>query len=47
MSTENSEMNEPHKFISNLLQRLDSRSSHKDVVLHYLLTYLLITCGKI
>ena len=35
MNTENSKANEPHKFVLNLLQRLDLK------------TYLLITLGKI
>ena len=35
MNTENSKTNEPHKFVLNLLQRLDLK------------TYLLITLGKI
>ena len=33
MNTENSKTNEPHKFILNLLQRLDLRSSNKPVAL--------------
>ena len=35
MNTENSKTNEPHKFVLNLLQRLDLK------------TYLLITLGNI
>ena len=35
MNAENSKTNEPHKFVLNLLQRLDLK------------TYLLITLGKI
>ena len=30
MNMENSEMNKPHKFVFNLLQRLDLRSSNKN-----------------
>ena len=33
MNTENSKMNEPHKFVLNLSQRLDLRSSNKYVAL--------------
>ena len=36
MNTENSKTNEPQKFILNLLQRLDLRSSDKCVALHNL-----------
>ena len=39
MNTENSEMNEPHKFVLTLLQRLDLRSSSKHVVLQNLSIY--------
>ena len=31
MNTENSKMNEPHKFVLNLSKRLDLRSSNKHV----------------
>ena len=31
MNTENSKVNEPHKFVLNLSQRLDLRSSNKYV----------------
>ena len=44
MNTENSKTNEPHKFILNLSQRLDFRSSNKHVALHI---YLFITLGNI
>ena len=33
MNTENSKTNEPHEFALNLSQRLDLRSSNKDVTL--------------
>ena len=33
LSTENSKTNEPHKFVFNLLDELDLRSSNKHVVL--------------
>ena len=33
MNTENSKTNEPHKFVLNLSQRLDLRSSNKHVAL--------------
>ena len=33
MNTENSKTNTPHKFVLNLLQRLDLRSSNKHVAL--------------
>ena len=36
INTENSKTNEPHKFILNLWQRLDLRSSNKDVALQKL-----------
>ena len=36
MNTENSKTNEPHKFILNLSQRLDLRSSDKHVALQNL-----------
>ena len=39
MNTENSKMNEPHKFALNLLQRLDLRSSNKHVALQKLSVY--------
>ena len=42
MNTENGKANEPHKFVLNLPQRLDLRSSDKHVALH-----LFITSGKI
>ena len=33
MNTEDNKKNEPHKFVSNLSQRLDLRSSNKDAAL--------------
>ena len=39
MDTENSKTNEPHKFILNLLQRLDLRSSNKHVTFQNLSIY--------
>ena len=39
MSTENSKMNEPHKFVYNLSQKLDLRSSNKHVALQNLSIY--------
>ena len=36
MNTENSKTNEPHKFILNLSQRLDFKSSNKHVALQNL-----------
>ena len=36
MNTENSKTNEPHKFVFNLSQRLDLRSSDKHVALQNL-----------
>ena len=39
MKTENSRTNEPHKFILNLTQRLDLRSSNKHVALQNLSFY--------
>ena len=39
MKTENSRTNEPHKFILNLTQRLDLRSSNKHVALQNLSIY--------
>ena len=55
MNTENSKMNEPHKFVLNLRQRLDLRSSNKHVALQNLSIYYThgtiirtgITCKKI
>ena len=35
-NTGNSKTNEPHKFVLNLSQRLDLRSSNKHVALHSL-----------
>ena len=46
MNTENSKMNEPHKFVLNLSQRSDLRSSNKINMLLFK-TYLFITLGKI
>ena len=42
MNTEISKTNEPHKFVLNLSQRLNFRSSNKNVSLQN----LSITCGK-
>ena len=39
MDTENSKTNEPHKFVLDLPQRLDSKSSAKCVVLQNLSVY--------
>ena len=39
MNTENSKTNEPHKFVLNLPQRLDLRSSNKHVTLQNLSIY--------
>ena len=39
MNTENSKTNKPHKFVFNLLQRLDLRSSNKHVILKNLSIY--------
>ena len=39
MNTENSKTNESHKFVLNLSQRLDLRSSNKNVALQYLSIY--------
>ena len=39
MNTENSETSEPHKFVFNLSQRLDLRSSNKDGALQNLSIY--------
>ena len=39
MNMENSETNEPHKIVLNLSQRLDLRSSHKNVALQNLSVY--------
>ena len=39
INMENSKMNEPHKFILNLSQRLDIRSSNKHVALQNLSIY--------
>ena len=39
MNTENSRTNEPHKFVLNLLQRLDFRSSNKHIALQNLPVY--------
>ena len=43
MNTENSKTNDPHKFVFNLSQRLDLRSSNKQVA-HK--TYVFITREK-
>ena len=40
MNTENSKMNEPHKFVLNLSQRLDLRSSDKHVALQTCLLHM-------
>ena len=45
MNTENSKTNEPHKFVLNLQQRLDLRSSNEHVAL-YLYILQFITCGN-
>ena len=49
MSTENSKTNEPHKFVLNLSQTLDVRSSNKHFKIYNLhfKIYLFITRGKI
>ena len=39
MNTENSKTNEPHKFVLNLSQRLDLKSSNKHVSLQTLSIY--------
>ena len=39
MNTENSKTNEPHKFVFDLSQRLDFRSSNKHVALQNLSIY--------
>ena len=39
MNTENSKMNEPHKFLLNISQRLDLRSSDKHVALQNMTIY--------
>ena len=39
MKTENSETNEPHRFVLNLSQKLDGRSSDKHVALQNLYIY--------
>ena len=39
MNTENSKTNEPHKFVINLSQRLDLKSSNQHVALQNLSTY--------
>ena len=39
MNKENSKTNEPHKFVFNLSQRLDLRSSNKHVALQNLSIY--------
>ena len=39
MNTENSKTNEPNKFVLNMLQRLDWKSSNKNVALQNLSTY--------
>ena len=39
MNTENSKTNEPHKFVINLSQRLDLKSSNQHVVLQNLSIY--------
>ena len=44
MNMENSKTNEPHKFVLNLSQKLDLRSSNKNVAFKM---YLFITRGKI
>ena len=44
MNIENSKRNEPHKFVLNLSQRLDLRSSNKHAALK---NYLFITRGII
>ena len=38
MNTENSKTNEPHRFVLNLSQRLDLRSSNKHVTLQNFIT---------
>ena len=45
MNTENSKTNEPHKFVLNLSQRLEFRSSDKHVSLQNLSIYY--TCKNI
>ena len=39
MNTENSKTNDPHKFVLNLSQRLDLRSSNKNITLQNLSIY--------
>ena len=39
MNTEDSEMNESHKFVLNMLQRLDLQTSNKHVALQNLSIY--------
>ena len=39
MNTENSKINEPHKFVLNLSQRLDLRRFNKNVVLQNVSIY--------
>ena len=39
MNTENSKMNEPHKFVVNLSQRLDLKSSNKHVAFQNVCIY--------
>ena len=39
MNTGNSEMNEPHKFVLSLSQRLDLKNSNKHVALQNLFIY--------
>ena len=39
MNTENSKTNDPHKFVLNLSQRLDLRSSNKHITLQNLSIY--------
>ena len=45
MNTENSKTNQPHKFVVNLSQRLDVKSTDKHVALQNLSTYC--TCKNI
>ena len=40
MSTENSKMSEPHKFVANLFLRLDLKCSNKDVAIQKLKLHL-------
>ena len=39
INTENSKTNEPHKFVLKLLQRLDLRSSDKNVAVQIVSSY--------